>query len=252
MLAAVYTIDTNVYSALLSHVRSQWSRTDWLESPDGIGTASCARSCSRQINAPKVSRVDVTALSRSSGWQQSAWTDSDWQSSWLGADVLTKGLGLCFRPRLEPPLHDCIGGRTVRNSARCFSVLLLRWQWGEQEWVESSLSDTGVVCSENLLNRTTIPTTSSVLCPPRAPEREQTQSQHEQLLVCTVRSLVETSIMQFCRLCPLMCRHCEMRPPGCTAPACPPFLPRPRTSPPMFRIPAKSTRGGSYHFSCSM
>ena len=79
--------------------------------------------------------------------------------------------------------------------------------------MESSLSDTGVVCSENLLNRTALPTTSSVLCPPRAPEREQTQSQHEQLLVCTVRSLVETNIMQFCRLCPLMCCHCEMRPP---------------------------------------
>ena len=119
----------------------------------------------------------------------------------------------CFRPRLEPPLHDCFGGRTVRDSTRCFSVLLLRWQWGEQEWVESSLSDTGVVCSENLLNRTTIPTTSSVPCPPRAPEREQPQSQHEQLLVCAVRFLVETNIMQFCRLCPFMCRHCEMRPP---------------------------------------
>ena len=79
--------------------------------------------------------------------------------------------------------------------------------------MESSLSDTGVVCSENLLNRAALPTTSSVLCPPRAPEREQTQSQHEQLLVCTVRSLVETNIMQFCRLCPLMCCHCEMRPP---------------------------------------
>ena len=109
----------------------------------------------------RVSRVDVTALSRSSGWQQSAWTDSDWQSSWLGADVLTKGLELRFRLRLEPSLHDCFGGRTVRDSARCFSVLLLRWQWGEQEWVESSLSDTGVVCSENLLNRTALPTTSS-------------------------------------------------------------------------------------------
>ena len=161
----------------------------------------------------RVSRVDVTALSRSSGWQQSAWTDSDWQSSWLGADVLTKGLELRFRLRLEPSLHDCFGGKTVRDSTRCFSVLLLRWQWGEQEWVESSLSDTGVVCSENLLNRTALPTTSSVLCPPRAPEREQTQSQHEQLLVCTVRSLVETNIMQFCRFCPLMCCHCEMRPP---------------------------------------
>ena len=31
--------------------------------------------------------------------------------------------------------------------------------------------------------------------------------------------------------------------PGCTAPACPPFLPRPRTSPLMLRIPAKSTLG---------
>ena len=92
----------------------------------------------------------------------------------------------------------------------------------------------------------------SVLCPPTAPEREQTQSQHEQLLVCTVRSLVETNIMQLCRLCRLMCCHCEMRPPRVTAPACPPFLPRPRTSPLMLRIPAKSTLGGSDHFSCSM
>ena len=117
---------------------------------------------------------------------------------------------MCFRPRLEPPLHDCFGGRTVRDSTRCFTVLLLRWQWSEQEWVESSLSDTGVVCCENLLSLTRIPTTSSVLCLPRAPEREQTQSQHEQLLVCTV---LETNIMQFCRLCPVMCRHCEMRPP---------------------------------------
>ena len=128
-----YTLDTNVYSALLSHVRSQWSRTDWPESPDGIGAASCARSCSRQIKASKVSRVDVNALSRSCGWQQRDWTDSDWQSSWLGAEVLTKGLGLRCRPRLEPSLHDCFGGMTVRDSMRCFSVLLLRWQWGEQE-----------------------------------------------------------------------------------------------------------------------
>ena len=186
-----YALDTNVYSALLSHVRS----------------ASCARSCSRQIKASKVSRVDVNALSRSCGWQQRDWTDSDWQSSWLGAEVLTKGLGLRCRPRLEsePSLRDCFGGMAVRDSMRCFSVLLmLRWQWGEQEWMESFLSDTGVVCSKNLLNRTALPTTSSVLCPPRAPEREQTQSQHEQLLVCTVRSLVETNIMQLCRLCRLM------------------------------------------------
>ena len=195
-----YALDTNVYSALLSHVRS----------------ASCARSCSRQIKASKVSRVDVNALSRSCGWQQRDWTDSDWQSSWLGAEVLTKGLGLRCRPRLEsePSLRDCFGGMAVRDSMRCFSVLLmLRWQWGEQEWMESFLSDTGVVYSKNLLNRTALPTTSSVLCPPRAPEREQTQSQHEQLLVCTVRSLVETNIMQLCRLCRLMCCHCEMRPP---------------------------------------
>ena len=155
-----------------------------------------------------------------------------------------------FRLRLEPSLHDCFGGRTVRDSARCFSVLLLRWQWGEQEWVESSLSDTGVVCSENLLNRTALPTTSSAHRGLWSENRHSHSTSSCSSAQC-VPSLKQTScsFAGFVLSCVVIVR-CVL--PGCAAPACPPFLPQPRASPPMLRVPAKSTLGGSYHFSCSM